>query len=395
MVNSIYQILLLGCNKELLPVVRSKLEKSLSDMQITDESYKFINTETFEEESLGVNPTIALYFTSDVNSDKDINLISTLKKHSIFIIPIVDSFDNAGLLLPDSLKEINAARVVDKNDEEGIVEVINHVLSNLGLLTKERNVFISYKRVDSQTLAHQLYDKFLLSGFSVFLDTESLSAGVNFQKSLRHRLADSFVLILLNSEHFFDKESKWTLEEYHVAQSLQIGICSIMMPSVKVKRDLNFSDFLRLEPFDFTGKKIKILKEQKVNEIVLHVKSIYARLYESRKKALVNAFTENLRKNNISFSLQIDGSILIESPKQRCRVIPLIGIPKSWDYYISDIKRAKGYGLPMYLLYNNQCILDEWLEHLKHQGTYRQREVLPASPPIPRGNAKCLSHGIR
>lgn len=79
MVNSIYQILLLGCNKELLPVVRSKLEKSLSDMQITDESYKFINTETFEEESLGVNPTIALYFTSDVNSDKDINLISTLK----------------------------------------------------------------------------------------------------------------------------------------------------------------------------------------------------------------------------------------------------------------------------------------------------------------------------
>ena len=143
MVNSIYQILLLGCNKELLPVVRSKLEKSLSDMQITDESYKFINTETFAEESLGVNPTIALYFTSDVNSDKDINLISTLKKHSIFIIPIVDSFDNAGLLLPDSLKEINAARVVDKNDEEGIVEVINHVLSNLGLLTKERIAIVA------------------------------------------------------------------------------------------------------------------------------------------------------------------------------------------------------------------------------------------------------------
>ena len=364
MVNSIYQILLLGCNKELLPVVRSKLEKSLNDMQITDESYKFINTETFEEVSLGVNPTIALYFTSDVNSDKDINLISTLKKHSIFIIPIVDSFDNAGLLLPDSLKEINAARVVDKNDEEGIMEVINHVLSNLGLLTKERNVFISYKRVDSQILAHQLYDKFLLAGYSVFLDTESLSAGVNFQKSLRHRLADSFVLVLLNSEHFFDKESKWTLEEYHVAQSLQIGICSIMMPSVKVKRDLNFSDFLRLEPFDFTDNNIKILKEQKVNEIVLHVKSIYARLYESRKKALVNAFTENLRKNHISFSLQIDGSILIESSKQRCRVIPLIGIPKSWDYYVSDIKRAKGNGQPVYLLYNNQCILDEWLEHL-------------------------------
>lgn len=363
MVNSKYQILLLGCNNELLLMVRLRLEKALNDMQITDESYKFINTENFEVESLGVNPTIALYFTDDANSDKDVDLISILKRHSIFIIPIVDSFDNAGLLLPDGLKEINAARVVDKNDENGIIEVVNHVLSNLGLMTKERNVFISYKRVDSQTLAHQLYDKFLLAGYSVFLDTENLSAGVNFQKSLRHRLADSFVLILLNSEHFFDSESKWTLEEYHVAQSLQIGICSIMMPTAKVKRDFNFSDFLRIEPFDFTDNK-NILKEQKVNEIVLHVKSIYARLYESRKKALVNAFTENLRKNNISFSLQIDGTILIESSKQRCRVIPLIGIPKSWDYYVSDVKRVKGNGLPVYLLYNNQCILDEWLEHL-------------------------------
>lgn len=133
MVNSKYQILLLGCNKGVLPIVRSRLEKALNDMQITDESYKIINTETFEEESLGVNPTIALYFTGDANSDKDDDLISILKRHSIFIIPIVDSFDNAGLLLPDSLKEINAARVVDKNDENGIMELINHVLSNLGL----------------------------------------------------------------------------------------------------------------------------------------------------------------------------------------------------------------------------------------------------------------------
>lgn len=114
----------MGCNNELLLIVRSRLEKALNDMQITDESYKFINTEYFEVESLGVNPTIALYFTDAANSDKDVDLISILKRHSIFIIPIVDSFDNAGLLLPDSLKEINAARVVDKNDEEGIMEVI-------------------------------------------------------------------------------------------------------------------------------------------------------------------------------------------------------------------------------------------------------------------------------
>ena len=31
MVNSIYQILLLGCNNELLLIVRSRLEKALND----------------------------------------------------------------------------------------------------------------------------------------------------------------------------------------------------------------------------------------------------------------------------------------------------------------------------------------------------------------------------
>lgn len=72
----------------------------------------------------------------------------------------------------------------------------------------------------------------------------------------------------------------------------------------------------------------------------------------------------NLRKQRISFSQQVDGMIHINSTKHKCNVIPLIGIPKSWDYYISDIKKKKSEGLPMYLLYDNQCILDEWLEHL-------------------------------
>ena len=36
-----------------------------------------------------------------------------------------------------------------------------------------------------------------------------------------------------------------------------------------------------------------------------------------------------------------------------------------------------------------------WVMTQNKQGTCCQREVLPASPPISRGNAKCLSHGIR
>ena len=333
-------------------------------MHLSEDSYEFVFPNTFDAKSLGTNPSVALYFTSETSYDKHSNLVSLLKKKSVVIIPIVDAFDNAGRLLPEPLKEINAARISNIDDDNGIIVVTNHVLSNLGLLTKERNVFISYKRADSQALANRIYDKFLHAGYTVFLDTESLSASVKFQETLKHRLADSFVLILLNSKHFFDDTSKWTLEEYHTAQSLRIGICSILMPSVGVKRELSFNEIIRLEETDFEDDNQTDIKEEKLNKLVLHIKSIYARLYESRKQSLVNAFTNNLRKQRIPFSQQMDGMIHVNSTKHKCNVIPLIGIPKSWDYYILDIKKKKCEGLPMYLLYDNQCILDEWLEHL-------------------------------
>lgn len=364
MINSKYQILLLGENNELLHVVQSRLETTLNEMHLSEDSYEFVFPNTFDAKSLGTNPSVALYFTSETSYDKDSNLVSLLKKKSVVIIPIVDAFDNAGRLLPEPLKEINAARISNIDDDNGIIVVTNHVLSNLGLLTKERNVFISYKRADSQALANRFYDKFLHAGYTVFLDTESLSASVKFQETLKHRLADSFVLILLNSKHFFDDTSKWTLEEYHTAQNLRIGICSILMPSVEVKRELSFNEIIRLEETDFEDDNQTDIKEEKLNKLVLHIKSIYARLYESRKQSLVNAFTNNLRKQRIPFSQQMDGMIHVNSTKHKCNVIPLIGIPKSWDYYILDIKKKKCEGLPMYLLYDNQCILDEWLEHL-------------------------------
>lgn len=136
MVNSKYQIILLGENNDLLHVVQSRLETTLNEMHLSEDSYEFVFPNTFDAKSLGTNPSVALYFTSETSSDKDNGIVSLLKEKSVVIIPIVDAFDNAGRLLPESLKEINAARISNKDDDNGIIEVINHVLSNLGLSPK-------------------------------------------------------------------------------------------------------------------------------------------------------------------------------------------------------------------------------------------------------------------
>ena len=45
------------------------------------------------------------------------------------------------------------------------------------------------------------------------------------------------------------------------------------------KRELSFNDIMRLDETDFTDENQKEIKEEKLDEIVLHIKSIYARLY--------------------------------------------------------------------------------------------------------------------
>ena len=109
MVNSIYQILLLGEQQELTYVVQSHLEAMLQGMQVSKCSYRILFSTDFYKVSLGINPTVALYFTGD--KEKDTSMISELKSKSVVVIPIVDSFDNAAHLLPKKLEEINGALV--------------------------------------------------------------------------------------------------------------------------------------------------------------------------------------------------------------------------------------------------------------------------------------------
>lgn len=65
MINSIYQILLLGEQQELTSVVQSHLETMLQGMQISKLSYRILFSKDFHKVSLGINPTVALYFTGD------------------------------------------------------------------------------------------------------------------------------------------------------------------------------------------------------------------------------------------------------------------------------------------------------------------------------------------
>ena len=173
---------------------------------------------------------------------------------------------------------------------------------------------------------------------------------------MKQRLSDCSALILLESKDFF--ESKWTKEEFDTANSLRVEILSIKWPEVKSLRDKEFSDTLTLSKEDIEDD--GTITEEKLHSIVGTINSLTARYYEARRQSLVSNFINEVKKTGRNIELKINGSISIDGLDGL--IVPLIGVPQSWDYYKAETMEHKG---RLFLLYDNQCILDSWMDHLK------------------------------
>src|SRR3546814_19332699 len=89
-----------------------------------------------------------------------------------------------------------------------MTELASTMLECVGLLRRQRRVFVSYRRVESRAAALQLHDLLASRGFDVFFDTHDIRPGDPFQDVLWHRLVDSAVMVMLEKPTYFD--SLWT-----------------------------------------------------------------------------------------------------------------------------------------------------------------------------------------
>src|SRR3546814_3711382 len=94
------------------------------------------------------------------------------------------------------------------------------MLECVGLLRRQRRVFVSYRRVESRAAALQLPDLLASRGFDVFLDTHDIRPGEPFQDVLWHRLVDSGVSVMLDTPTYFD--SRWSRKEIGRASAEEI-----------------------------------------------------------------------------------------------------------------------------------------------------------------------------
>ena len=168
--------------------------------------------------------TVVAYFGGAAQADQE--LARRAVYASLPVIPTIPADGDFAPSMPTFLQGANGLR--RRHDDPEMLELAVALLECLGLLRRQRRVFVSYRRVESRNAAVQLHDLLSGRGFDVFLDTHDIRPGEPFQDVLWHRLCDSDVMVMLDTPTYF--ESKWTRQELGRARAKEIHVLRVVWP---------------------------------------------------------------------------------------------------------------------------------------------------------------------
>lgn len=368
-----YQIIKIGFDNPFYDEVLETLNHHIDELGLVKESILEIDENNFYTEYKGNAPTFCLYFGTDSGLFKNIDLLKKLISDANLILPIVSDITEFKLQIPKELENVNGFELATRNDIEKLVSCI---LEGLSLLRLSRRLFISYKRDESSTVAIQLFEQLEKNGFDVFLDTHSIRPGEPFQEELWHRMADTDVVVLLNTPGFLN--SNWTTQELAKANAMSIGILQVIWPSHKRERDAELSIPLQLSESDF-GNNIyneptSYLAPNTISNIISQVESLRARSLASRQDNIITEFIASSNRIGKKVDLQSEKFITIKrSDGKEIVVIPTIGVPQAFTYNQSEelVTRIKSKNVAgVFLLFDHRNIREKWIKHLDWLDNY-------------------------
>lgn len=301
---SVYQVKVLGTSFRL-----DALKDNLTDFPI-DFVDGVIDT---------LYPRLYLYFAKSAGDKKysgGENLADLVRQQ--VIIPIVKDVADCKTMVPDELMSINALVL---NDEESIDKLKNYILRTFGLMDVNRKVFISYKRDDCEGLAQQLFIELSKRNFVPFLDSYIIEPGVDFQQYLMHELADSEVMIFINSKNY--GSSQWCKEELANASNIAVPIIQLCFEEAE---NLPEADISKRVPMGKMSDK-SCAYGAKMDEIMDAVENYRAQGYEIRRKTLVELLNDKYSDANF---INVSNGMLY-SDRKKVAVSLINRIPTTFD----------------------------------------------------------------
>lgn len=356
-----YELIVLGSpSNEDLSVLGDRLAETAKAFGMTMPDDLIIRTAKSMGSRKVTSSTAALYFGSDPAVDAE--LVDELEAARVPIIPVVPVGASVSASVPAEIAETNAF-FADPSDKRR--ERLSAVaLEVLGLLRRQRRVFISYRRDDSREAAVQIHDELSARGFDVFLDTHDILPGDLFQEMLWHRLADCDVVIMLDTKDYFG--SKWTKQELGRSLAQGIHILRIVWPGHTPSRHLSLSDTVQLEAADLHPS--KRLADPVIKEIIYRTESLRSRSVATRHRDIAGTLRIEVERLGGKFegigahramSLTLPNGLSIQA-------YPVVGVPTA--ELLNDVHEkalAAGHGRFPCLVYDHHGIRPTWMAHLK------------------------------
>jgi hypothetical protein len=356
----LYQIALLGNPTPALEAeIRTLLEASVRALGMTlgDEVTLHVGSGPFspaEKLSAGV-----LYF-GERNAPEHQSLPVLLTKR-IPIIPVASAPENFSLEVPKILHATNGVFICNTNAER----LIAILLESVGLLPRQRRIFVSYKRDESRDAALQIYEALSARLFDVFLDTHGIAEGAQFQEELWHKLSDCDVVLMLDTSKYF--ESRWTRAEFARALAKSLAILRIGWPGHDIDKRALLARNLQLVDGDFLPGGL-LFTDDAIKRIALALESSRTTSIATRYRNLVGAVEQGISQiGGAVTGIGIGRKINLELPDGRATfAYPALGIPTSpmMQEAIADHDKAVA------IIYDHLGVRPQWLTHMEWLGAH-------------------------
>lgn len=304
----------------------------------------------------------AAYFRGKGHSDEPV--AAELVRSSAAVIPVVSKSGSFEADVPGCLQSANGYRLDPAADPE-MSRLGSALLECLGLLQRQRRVFVSYRRVEARAAAVQLHDELSACGFDVFLDTHDIQPGEQFQEALWHHLCDCDVMVMLDTKTYFER--KWTRQELGRARATGIHVLQVVWPGHTPDAQTNLAETIHLAPEELAAAEGPIA-DGTVKRIIAAVENLRSRSVAARLMSIVG----KLRIEADAIGAQV-GSIgahraipVLLSHGKRLYAYPVVGVPTA-DMLNDVANKAQhaGQGSDALLVYDHLGIKPAWLEHLK------------------------------
>lgn len=284
---------------------------------------------------------------------------SVLQSHHP-VIPIVSNLACCAKELPQEVAALNAMAQQGTGHEDAIAGA---VLECLGLLPTRRRVFLSYRRGEATEMALQLYGQLNSRQFNVFLDTHEIRPGAAFQDVLWHQLCDSDVMLMLDTDSYFN--SRWTTEEFGIANLKKAAILRLAFPDVHRHPSLSITDSIELQRGCFEDG--DLLNMATLELVSNRVESLRSASVAVRQADLIGTFRTAV--SQLKGKTEEPGQfrrILTTFPNGRKLIVyPAVGVPTS-DLVNKLVDDARG--AECGILYNSWGVLASWRDHLEWLG---------------------------